>query len=93
VPRGPRNWIACVATGAQFSTPAESPACAARPLAAAVDAAAAPVVVLSASASDPHAASSAAAAVAPRPSRPSRRIASRRVMMPSAWSSATSSAR
>ena len=41
----------------------------------------------------PRPASRPAAAVAPRPSRPRRRIASRRVMMPSAWSSATSSAR
>jgi hypothetical protein len=77
VPRGPRNVIGCVAMGAQFSTP---DACAARPMAAAVVAAAFDALVVL----EPQAASSPDAVVAPKPSNPRRRMASRRVMMPSA---------
>jgi hypothetical protein len=87
VPRGPSKVIGSVATGAHSSTSGWRPPwpCPRRPrrLAGAVDA-----WLRAASA-----ASIADAAAVPTPSSPRRQTASRRVMMPSAWSSATSSAR
>ncbi len=74
VPRGPVNVIACVPTTAQpSSVPDPSP-----------DWAASAAGALAGAAAAPNAVSIVVAALAPRPSRPSRRIASLRVMMPSA---------
>ncbi len=81
VPRGPANVIGWVATGAHIvwrpSPPCPCPCPPSPPFSRAVASAAIIAV----------------AAVAPTPSSPSLRIASRRVMIPSTWSSATSSAR
>jgi hypothetical protein len=77
--RGPANVISSVATGAH-SVVRPPPSCRARGARGALAACAARVSI-------------AVAADAVTPSSPSRRMASRRVMMPSAWSSATSSAR
>jgi hypothetical protein len=85
-PRGPANVIGVVASGAHSATlpPRRPERRRAPPLAAArVFAAASPAAALS----------SAIAALPLTPSSPNLRTASRRVMIPSAWSSATSSAR
>lgn len=84
VPRGPANVIASVAAGAHSTTVPRAPP---RPRERA------PPAPLVAAASLAAAPSIAIAALPVTPSSPSRRTASRRVMMPSTWSSATSSAR
>ena len=84
VPLGPLNVIGVVATGAHSEVVPSGWPCRCPPPFPWSP----PTFAAAASA-----ASIEDAVAAPTPSRPSLRIASRRVMIPSAWSSATSSAR
>ena len=85
VPRGPANVIGVVACSAQRAAPLRPRARERLPLRA--------TDVLRGGLAGPRRRAWAIAALPLTPSSPSRRTASRRVMMPSAWSSATSSAR